>query len=224
MMTIARYRYKPTRKNRRPVHDRARPAQPVWYGLALLIFFALLAGCAGSPTPTARYTLPVSQLEAPRQYEGQAPEVVVLEPIRMASYLNSEGIVMQLSDIEVQQARNHLWAERLSRQLERSLQQRLDTALPNTRVLADVPASEERQALRVRVELDRFQGHFDGKAVVSGVWRVRNSNGRTVASEAFNVEETLETDGYPALVRSLAQAWAQVGARLAEDLAAPSGN
>lgn len=201
-----------------PGGGREPSRQASWRLWPLLFAAALLTGCAGTGTETSRYTLPVSQFAVEEVYENNAVDVLVVEPIRMASYLNSEGIVMQLSDIEVLQARNHLWAESLGRQLERSLRQQLSAALPNTRVLTEARAAGD-EPLRLRIDLDQFQGRYDGRAVVSGQWQVRNGQGEILSQDSFSVERVLESDGYPALVRSLAQAWNEVAGIIAEDLA-----
>jgi uncharacterized lipoprotein YmbA len=187
--------------------------------LALGLLCLGLAGCAADPISTAYYTLPTLEAEASAADRGDTVRTLVLEPIRVSRYLNGEGIVMQLSDIEVQQARNHLWAETLSLQLGRSLQHYLGDALPRARVLRDLQSAAEPGDLRVRLELVDFQGRYDGAAVASGHWQVRDSSGAVLSRQPFHVEKTLEADGYPALVRSLARAWATVAEKLAEDLA-----
>ena len=181
----------------------------------------VLAGCAATPTSTTRYTLPTAQpaSSSPGSYPDLALETLAIEPIRMSSYINSEGIVMQLSDIEIQRARNHLWAETLSRQLERNLQYYLSDALPDTRVTRDLSAVTGKNALQLQIEVEDFQGRYDGQAVVSGHWQLRDASGRLLSLRRFDVAQPLEVDGYPELVRSLAEAWDTVAASLAEHLA-----
>lgn len=185
--------------------------------LALLVMLSailLLAGCASGGSAMARYTLPLDPLPAAQRYPDNPLHTVVLEPVRLAGYLNSEGIVMQLSDIEVQQARNHLWAESLQRQLERSLQQQLSVGLADARVVRD-PSPDAQSVVRVQVEVEAFQGRYDGQALVRGEWQIRDRSGQLLAWQPFNIERALASDGYPSLVRSLAQAWRDMAAELA---------
>lgn len=127
---------------------------------------------------------------------------------------------MQLSDIEVYPARQHLWAQELPGQLQQLLQQRLAAALPAAQVvsrgqplLAGLPARE------VRLRLDRFQGRYDGVALAQGQWQLLDGQGRLLAQADFSVARPLPEDGYPALVRTLAAAWEQVADELAAELA-----
>lgn len=178
--------------------------------IALLIALLTIAtsGCVSSPTPISRYNLPfgdsrnMALMDTPKH-------TVALPPIEIARYLRQDGILMQLSDIELRHADNHLWAEPLERQLDRTLRHRLEQALADTRVLRGAAAASAPADYRLMVDIDRFQGRQDGKAVVSGEWAISDRGGVRVAHRLFVVEEPLESDGYPALVRSLGRAWEQ---------------
>jgi len=193
-------------------------------GAALALLFVLLAGCAANDAPgTTLYTLPVSPWPGAAAGESRVDETVVIGRVDLPRYLSNEGIVMQLSEVEVQQARNHIWAGALSQQLKQALQQHLTAALPHARVLQGGPQSRASDTLWVDLELTAFQGHYDGKAVVRGAWQIRRSAGEALSRQSFAVEQTLGADGYPALVKALARAWAEVAARLADDLERQQG-
>lgn len=179
--------------------------------LIILVSVVGLAGCAGGPTPASHYILP-TQEEA--EAVSRTPEhTLVVDPVRLASYLDSQSIVMQRDDILLQQASSHLWAEDLDRQLHRRLRQRLDERLSNTRVLTNRNAMD---ALRLSIEVDHFQGRYDGMAVAAGRWQLRDASGQLLALEPFNISMPLEADGYPALVRALGESWDEVADQIAE--------
>ncbi|MFG6667330.1 membrane integrity-associated transporter subunit PqiC [Halomonas sp. HNIBRBA4712] len=181
--------------------------------LTLLGLVLILGGCASSVEPPARYTLPV----APITPAATATEhTLAVRSPRLAHYLDVEGIVMQLDDITLNAARQHQWAEELGRQLERGLRGRLSRELP----LVQVVRAEGRQqgAVTLAVEVDQFQGRFDGNAVASGQWQLRGANNELLALESFNVETELAQDGYPALVRALGQSLDEVAAEIASDI------
>lgn len=206
---------------RRPAspHGDARHVARYRVALAFALLCLGLVGCASTQTAVSRYALPLMPSPTVENQGEGAARTLTLDPIRITRYLNGEGIVMQLSDIEVQQARHHLWAETLSRQLERNLRYYLGQALQDTRVVHEAPRSGAVDALRVRLEVEDFQGRYDGKAVVAGQWQVRDGSGALISRQRFKVERSLEADGYPALVRSLAEAWRQVAADLATAIA-----
>ncbi|WP_232825278.1 MULTISPECIES: ABC-type transport auxiliary lipoprotein family protein [Salinicola] len=194
----------------------AAPARgPRWRrgALSLLLLAGLftLAGCAGTPSAPNRYTLPEIGKVTPAAGIG-APTLVV-QPVAISNYLDQEGIVMQLSDIELNSANQNLWADSLGSQLTRNLRQTLTQALPQTLVLGAGGAGDAR----LSVEVDRFQGRYDGQAVVSGEWQLREGN-RVVRQEPFSITRPLTADGYPALVRTLGEAWEAVGERIAGEL------
>lgn len=173
-----------------------------------------LAGCASSSPAPARYTLPEA---AEALADGaEAERLLLLRPPRLAHYLDVEGLVMQVDDITLVEARGHQWAEALGRQLERGLRVRLGQRLPDTRVLLDEAGVREPGALSLRLELDRFQGRHDGLAVIAGRWQLRDTEGRLLAMAPFQIETELDDDGYPALVRALGRGWDRTADELAE--------
>lgn len=181
--------------------------------LAALTITTGLAGCASSGPAPARYTLP----EAAGSAAGaEAPHMLLLPPPRLAHYLDVEGLVMQVDDITLVEARGHQWAEALGRQLQRGMRLRLADRLPDTRVMLDEAGEREPRALTLRLELDRFQGRHDGLAVIGGRWQLRDAEGRLLAMESLRVETELDDDGYPSLVRALGRGWDSAANELAE--------
>ncbi len=185
--------------------------------LALPIVLLLLAGCASSTAPANRYMLPNSTTALPA--DSPTPEhLLVVNSPRLAHYLDVDGIVLQLDDITLNAARQHLWAEPLERQLERGLRARLAEHLPGTRIMPDEASLGRSEALRLRLEVDRFQGRHDGVAIASGQWQLLAADGRLLAMERFHTETVLGDDGYPALVRALGSSWDQVAAEIASGI------
>ena len=185
--------------------------------LPALLLTALLglAGCAADQPDSASYLLPSTAPE--RQYEHRL--AIQVAPVRLAGHLDSEGIVMQLNDIEVYQARQHLWGEDIAGQLQRRLQERLGRALPQSQVVSrGQPLLEGAPVRDLRVQVSRFQGRFDGVALAEGQWQLLDGNGRLLAQAGLGAEQPLADDGYPALVRALGAAWEQVADQLAAEL------
>lgn len=188
-----------------------------WIG-AILVAVGVMGCATGETSATALYTLPVNGTGAVTPAARNAVGTVVIGDIELPRHLDSGGIVMQLSDVEVQQARTHLWAGPLDRQLERALQQHLGRMLSRAKVVEDRSRPLDAEALSVEVDLDAFQGRYDGRAVISGTWQVRKKNGEVLSRQSFDIEQDLVGDGYPALVKTLGMGWAEVAARMAADL------
>ncbi len=185
-------------------------------GAGFLVAMLLLSGCATSTPPPERFMLPGAT--ATTLGAGDVERVLVVQPPRLAHYLDVDGIVLQLDDITLHAARQHLWAEPLGRQLERGLRARLAERLPGTRILRDDGGAGQRDAVRLRIEVDTFQGRHDGLAVAGGQWQLLDAQGQVLAMQPFQVSTELADDGYPALVRALGSSWDGVADDIASAL------
>lgn len=182
----------------------------LWLAAAMSLF---LSACASSVSPPTRYMLPASPAVSA---SSSAEATLQVSAPRLAHYLDVDGIVMQLDDITLNEAREHQWAESIGRQLERALRAELADQLPSVQV---VRAEGSRPGtLTLSMEVDQFQGRYDGVAVASGQWQLRDSDGEMLALKSFTAETTLDQDGYPALVRSLGESWQAVAEQIADQL------
>lgn len=187
--------------------------------ITLLLITLVLAGCASGGASSQRYTLPQAAIPGADTTTHTSPaQQLAVTRVRVTDYLDAEGIVMQLDDITLQRARQHLWAEDLSHQLQRGLRLRLAERLPDTRVLGEMQRSTD--AYQLRLDVTHFQGRFDGQAIARGEWQLLDIDGQVITLEPFAASITLEADGYPALVRALGRSWdvvaEQIAARLKE--------
>ncbi|SFH44106.1 PqiC family protein [Modicisalibacter xianhensis] len=182
--------------------------------LSLCLLVIWLAGCAtgGGGSSLERYTLPPGAYTADVT-EPSPQRTLIIDGVQVANYLSGQGIVLQRNDVLLHQASSHLWAEDLGRQLHRGLRQRLAERLPDTRVLNGGNASD---AWHLRVEVDEFQGRYDGMAVAGGRWQLRDADGDILAIEPFSASVPLDSDGYPALVRALGKSWDEVALDMAQ--------
>ncbi|MGS2743374.1 PqiC family protein [Halomonas sp. LS-001] len=178
-----------------------------------LLLTSFLTACASSVSPPSRYMLPgVSPTGAPASPQTQ----IKVNLPRLAHYLDVDGIVFQLDDIEMREAREHQWADTLASQLEKNLRGGLAQALPTIRFSrADGPSDE---ILSLHLDVDEFQGRYDGYAVASGQWQLRDRNRKLVHLDSFHARTALSNDGYPALVRALGKSWSDVAQDIARTL------
>lgn len=185
-------------------------------GIACLLIG--LAGCASNDPAPSRYTLPtgVPTPEKATVIAGaEAKHQLRIAPPRLARFLDSDGIVLQLDDITLNEANHHLWAEPLGPQLARGLQARLAKRLPDTRVVDDRTPTDG-QSMTLQVDIDRFNGRYDGQAIASGQWQLRNAQEGLLAMSSFTIERTLESDGYAPLVRALGRSLDELADQVAD--------
>lgn len=189
--------------------------------LAVVIVLAIglaLTGCATPGDESAqRYVLDAGGGAALPEVAGD--RALVVESPRLAAYLDSDGIVMQTGPVSVHQARHHLWAEDLAGQLGRMLRHGLASKVTDLRILSPGEASSGGDRPRLRLDVESFQGRYDGRAVVAGEWRLIAADGTIRRAQRFHVERVLTADGYAALVKTLAAAWREVVAGVADALA-----
>lgn len=172
--------------------------------LALLLS---LSACSTKPT-TTYYQLPVPSVTA--QPGTASLKAFYIEPIQVASYLNGRGLVLQVSDVELVVAKQHIWADALDQQLQRQLRNRLQLLAPGyIAVFQPLP-----DTLRVSVQLEQFYGDSNGQALISGRFAVSNQLGTV----PFVIRQPLADDGYPALVAALAQGVQQLSQQIAQHL------
>ncbi len=186
---------------------------------SLMVILALLiGGCASRGEEVQRYRL--AQLNAPpAPMAAPAARLLQLHPLHLATYIDSQGLLYQTDDIAISQAHGHQWAEAIGRQLSRALRQQLSQALPALQILESADISPaDRVSYHLNVSLERFQGHYAGTAVLSGYWLLRDHDGALLETRSFHLEHALPEDGYPALVRSLGQAWSGLARHISADV------
>lgn len=184
--------------------------------LSSLLLLLMLTACATQSVKTERYSLPESTIPV-SQATLNAEQVLIIGSIRLAEFLDSDRIVLQLDDITLHQARENLWAENLAQQIRRGLRNRLSSHLPETLVLSD-SRGVKQQTWQLQLEIEQFQGHYQGMALTSGQWQLLDSQGNLLAMAPFSIETTLASDGYPALVRALGSNLDKLAEQLASQI------
>ncbi len=166
-----------------------------------LAALTLLAACSSS-VELRYYQLPQTAVVA-EPSTASAP-VLYVEPVMVASFLNTNALILQTSAVELHKTTQHQWAEALDQQLQRALVNGLQQALPGYRVTSQQPGND---VVRLLVQVDQFHGQQQGIALVSG--RFHLLKGDKVQSQSFQLQLPQPEEGYPALVDTLGQGWQQ---------------
>lgn len=181
--------------------------------LMLMLALPLIAGCATSVPATHHYLLTGPEAD-PKVSEGTTS--LTLAGVSMAAYLQTQGLVIRTTETEVETARRHRWAEPLPEQLRRRIPAYLGRALPRIQIFTQ---HAPNAGPRLFVHFDRFNGHFDGAAIVGGTWHLESERGELLIRRHFVARQPLTADGYPALVSALSAATADVVDDIAGSLA-----
>lgn len=173
----------------------------------IFILACSLTACFKSnpPVQSQRYSLPEVPAPVAASQDKSSPALtntLVLNKITLADYLDSDRIVVQLDDITLRPARDHLWVDNLSQELRRGLRNRLSSRLPGTAVVDPLPGSANK-ATTLQLTIDQFHGQMQGYAVLSGQWQLLSAENKPLQSQSFRFSTPLAENGYPALVRAL---------------------
>lgn len=180
-----------------------------------VLFVILLAGCAKQPVENHRYFLPETA-NTNQPASKPSSRLMQIREVQLADFLSDGGLVLQLDDITLNQAKNHLWAEDLRQQINRGLRERLNQQQQNITVVGPQQANAE---WRLSLEINAFHGRHDGLALTSGQWQIQNDKGQILSLQPFYLQTALRTEGYPALVRALGENLDALAVSLAESIA-----
>ncbi|CZF82683.1 PqiC family protein [Grimontia marina] len=167
-----------------------------------VLFIAALVGCSSTPdSVTKTYLLPQAETRDTSEFKEQP--ILLVQPVKVAGYLAGEGIAYQTSETEVVIAQSNLWGENLSQQVAERLVTQLRRG--KTRYWAMFPNSSLNglKMPRLQVNISRFEGDYRGAATVAGEWVLVDGNGDVIGSNTFYAQESLEKEGYQALVLAL---------------------
>ena len=119
--------------------------------------------------------------------------------VQIAPYLNRAGIIVQLGDHRLREARFHLWAEPLDRGISYYLGGRV-TALLDRAEVAEAPAKKLSRYL-IDVSIDEFHGTLEGEARLVARWSLRRGKAsKEIETERFARRKSQQGAGYASLV------------------------
>lgn len=179
-----------------------------WFYAVMLVSITALSGCASKPEPIATYALTqeASSAVMKTHHTGSLP-LVQIEPVMMAGYLNGNGIVVKTSPTQYVQAKNNIWIDNINQQIEEKLVSNLQGMVSNYDVMSSrlsLGVSQKTQ-YKVSIYISDFYGHYDGYALLSGQWQIKNEQGKVIKMKPFTIKTQLNEDGYDALVYAMSQ-------------------
>ncbi|MDP5055462.1 MAG: PqiC family protein [Marinomonas hwangdonensis] len=178
----------------------------------------LMVGCATPISPSKEYLLTDEALSTVR-VQSTNPVFIQLMPVSMANYLVGNEMVLVTRQGQVHRSKNNLWAEPLSSQLGRLIQQRLESALPDI-TWVNTQAFFPQDAYELHVEIDTFFADLEGVTMISGRWYMATKTGELLLADTFNATNNMQSDGYQSMVKALSQSWSeQVITNLTQEIA-----
>ncbi len=157
-----------------------------------------LAACATAPPPEHSYYLLRAEVPADlASAEGSA--LLGIGTVSIAPYLDRSGIVVQVADHRVREARYHLWAEPLDRGIRTYLSDRVAALLG--RALNNGSNRVDQWAYRLDVSIEEFHGTLNGEARLVAQWSlIDTAREKLIASQRLVRTKPQTVDGYPGLI------------------------
>ena len=186
----------------------------------LMVFLIFtLSACGSKPPPETQYFVLTPNVQLASASDKDSKNIVVLETIQLAEYLDQPGIVLQTDSHQIQVAHYHRWAEPLKRNLHRYILETLNEKLPNHKIQSDAAFNKADSKQSLHIKVNQFNGTKDGSAILSGHWRLKDLETKSILkNESFHFEETLANDGYTELVNQLATLLEQLCSEIAQSI------
>lgn len=176
--------------------------------LFCLIF--VVSGCSSAPKPETQHFVltPNTQTTSTAKskvLEDESKNIVVLELIKLAKFLDQPGIVLQTDTHQIEVAHYYRWGEPLKRNLHRYILETLTAQLPQHTLQNDSKYNPTTPHLYLDISVNQFNGTTNGVALLSGHWILKHTDSMTsIVNKSFSYQASLENSGYPELVTQLA--------------------
>ena len=171
-----------------------------------------LAACASAPPERSYYLL---RAEVPGTLASAENGVLLgVGTVSIAPYLDRSGIVVQVDDHRVREARYHLWAEPLDQGIRGYLSDRIAALLG--RALNNGSNLVDQWDYRIDVAIEDFHGTLNGEARLVARWSlIDTARDKLIASQRLVRTKPQTVDGYPGLVDVLTGLLDELAAEIA---------
>ena len=177
----------------------------------LILFCLMLAGCCFAPS-NKFYVLSESLHEP---IVSKKIKIGVYD-ILLPEYLNRPQIILQKpQSYEVAVAEYNRWAGDLSDMLKNALINNLRQAMPNSEVLP-VAFGVAPQYV-IKIEIEKFSGWFNNKAVLQANWQILNQQGKIIFSKSSTYQKNIGKN-YDSYVSAQSQQWADLAFDISKKL------
>lgn len=180
--------------------------------LAAVALVALVTGCT-SPNPTLYTIAPVAG-----NPEGRGPQIVVLQTISLARYLERQEIVHSSENYRLDVMSNDWWGEPLGAMLSRILIQELGERLPQSTILSSSGAVSVSPDATIELNVQRLDEDAAGHLVLLAQASVEFKGRGAPSVRSFRFTETPPVPGTPGEVAAISTAVGQLADGLASML------
>ena len=147
---------------------------------------------------------------------GGRPLTLAVGPVRLAPYLDRNGLAIRLSADEIQYSDGERWAEPLDRNVTNVLALNLARLLGTARVIAYPQSQGLPPAYRIDVEIGRLDTTLAGAAILAAHWTIEDLGTRDLlASRDSYLTRATAGTGTVAAVAALSGVLAELSQEIA---------
>ncbi len=184
--------------------------------LACLAAFAclamILAACAGAP-PERFYSLIAEPLTAAPVAATAASPGVSVGPVTVPEAVDRPQIVVRVGANQVAVVEGHRWDEPLKQAIARVVAANLSRG--GLAAVTSRQAAAQDTALRVTIDVQRFESVPGDSVTLEAVWSVRRTSGAEVRAGHSVLREPCASAGYNALAAAHSLALAKLSEQIA---------
>lgn len=159
----------------------------------------LLSSCANAPIIVNYYTLDNMDTRiknSTRKVINEQQPLVLLSSIKLADFLTTGALVLQLKSHQIQLSNQHRWADNLSETLTRNLLTKLARKMPNYDFERNDLRWKNKSQATIDVTFEQFTILADKNTLTSGSFWLFNKHNKLVHKQSFSIRIPLMEDGY----------------------------
>jgi len=182
-----------------------------WLTLALLL---LLSGCGATPTHYFVLTATSPAVDAAH------PELSVeINELRLPKYLDRPQLVSRSSANQLDLEEHEQWAGKLRDNMIRMLAKNLGKALGTSQIVIAPYRPSEPSAVRVMVEILRFERMGSGHIHLDAQWRLTDGKtNRSLVTKTSHLQSDDKSDDAAASVQAMSRVFGQFSAEIAAEI------
>ena len=188
---------------------------------AVMAVCLVLVGCATALPEEKYYMLQSKPFNATEEYTSSHRARWGLVTIELPEYLDQPGLPMQIGDQRIKHARQHLWAEPLSKGISRVLASDIEM-IAGYQVDSEADTWTSQINCWLRVEIHKFQATDASQVVASGSFWVSQEVPRKVSKHPFTIQTNLKEDGYGHAVQQMSLILYTLATQIVKELASVS--
>jgi len=167
--------------------------------LLVLCLVSIFSSCASTPIIVNYYTL--NNIDAnnklnKRIVSNEQVPTILISPVKLADFLSTGALVMQLRSHQIQLSNQHRWADNLSDAITRRLLANLSKTVPSFHFEKNELHWKGNAQLSINISFDQFTVLADRTVLTSGTFWLLDKHNKLMTKQSFNIIKPLTKDGY----------------------------